>query len=148
MASPCPACQKDVKTKVVARQADSLLQPPPAYQPSAQSAYIQQTLGTQQREIQAHFNTQGLLPAFIQTPGQFFNEQFVTQQQTGASSQQLLSPEVSHQQLPAIQQFGSPQPNQLPPPTQQLTSLPLNHQPISAIQQVSQLSQQLPSVTQ
>jgi len=134
---------------VVVRQTDPLLQPPPAYQPSSQSAYIQQSLSAQQREIQHHLNTQGLLPPFIQTPGQFFNEQFVTQQHAGASSQQLLSPDLSHQHIPAIQQFGSPQLNhQLPPTAQQLTSFPLNHQPVSAIQQASQLGQQIPSVTQ
>ena len=145
---PCPTCKKETKNKV-ARQADTLLQPPPPYQPSAQSAYIQQSLSAQQREIQHHLNTQGLLPPFIQTPGQFFNEQFVTQQHAGASSQQIVSPELSHQHIPAIQQLGSPQLNhQLPPTTQQLTSLPLNHQPVSAIHQASQLGQQIPSVTQ
>ena len=149
MASPCPTCTKEAKNKVVVRQADPLLQPPPAYQPSAQAAYIQQSLSAQQREIQNHLNTQGLLPPFIQTPGQFFNQRFVTQQHAGASSQQLVSPELSHQHIPAIQQLGSPQLNhQLPATVQQLTSLPLNHQPVATIQQSSQLGQQIPSVTQ
>jgi hypothetical protein len=143
VASPCPTCTREARTKVVARQADPLLQPPPAYQPSAPSTYTQHGLNTQQ-----HFDPQGLLPPFIQTPGQFFNEQFATQQHAGPSSQQLLSPEVSHQHLPAIPQLGSPQLNhQLPPTAPQLTSLPFSHQSVPSIQQASELGQQIPSAT-
>ncbi|KAJ4433551.1 hypothetical protein ANN_15860 [Periplaneta americana] len=83
------------------RQA-SILQPPPAYQPAAQSAYIQQTLSAQQREIQNHFNTQGLLPALFPTPQQFSApQQGVSAQQTSAASQQQHPSGQRNQQQPS-----------------------------------------------
>ncbi|PNF35555.1 hypothetical protein B7P43_G04091 [Cryptotermes secundus] len=134
VASACPSCLKEAKSKVVARQAEPLLQPPPAYQLSAQSAYIQQTLSAQQREIQNHFNAPGLLPTFTHKPEQFFNQQHYLAQ-TGSAGQQLVSPQLSHQQPSIIQQLTPPQ---------------LSHQQISASKQLvsPQLSNPLQSSTQ
>ncbi|XP_021930722.1 uncharacterized protein LOC110835120 isoform X2 [Zootermopsis nevadensis] len=152
VSSACPTCPKETQSKVVARQAASLFQPPPAYQPSAQSAYIEQTLSAQQREIHGHFNTQGLLPPLIQKPQQFYTQQSVPHQQylpeTGTLNQQLMPPQLSHQ-LPSGAQQSVPQlSHQLPSAAQQ--SVPqLSHQlPSGAQQSVPQLSHQLPSAAQ
>ncbi|KAJ9595869.1 hypothetical protein L9F63_012928, partial [Diploptera punctata] len=79
-----------------------ILQPPPAYQPSIQSAYIQQTLSAQQREIQS------LLPELVQKTLLNIQPQFANQQphqiQQNLVNQVIQQPRQQVQQIPQVAQ--------------------------------------------